>query len=258
MAGLFANAVVASRLNPPVAGSQEDNDALQELDRSWDTLDVVKNMRAQGYNLHADTSLNGTGNGQGGWVELDIKKNLAESPHNGSDFRPIQRLTQETLSGYRGLGVQRAFWNSDTRELVAVVWIGPMLSGWPGIAHGGAIVTMFQDSMARMIAGPYLPIDVVPSPTSISVDYLRPTLSSNTFILRASVANPDHPQREPPPETMPKSWLPSWKDFTKKKTHSLLASTVEITGTLEDLDGKVKVRAKGVWPISALDLAHKR
>lgn len=270
-AGVFANIMVALRFSPPATGSQEDEEALKGLDEYWNTLNIIRTLRAQSYHLHADTPLRGIGKGQGGWVELDIKRNLAESPIDGTDTGRIQRLTQETLSGYRGLGIQRAFWNSETRELVAVVWIGPMLSGWPGVAHGGAIATMFQDSMSRMIAGPHSPIgmsfpavffyhrnltvwctDVVPSPSSISVDYLRPTFSSNEFILRASFSNPDKPQQEPPTELMPKSWLPSSKDFTKKKTHGVLASTVEITGTLEDLNGNVKVRAKGVWPTSAL------
>ncbi|KAH7116857.1 hypothetical protein B0J11DRAFT_102663 [Dendryphion nanum] len=250
--GLFANALVASRFNPPIAGSQEDEIALEELARVWDSLDVVKSLRAQGYHLHADTPLDATSKGQRGWMELDIRKNIVESRTVGESNNAIQKLTQETLTGYRGLGIQRAFWNSETRELVAVVWIGPMLSGWPGVAHGGAIATMFQDAMSRMIAGPNVPIDTIPSPSSISVDYLRPTMSSNTFILRASFTKPDQSQNEPPPEPMPKSWLPSWKDFTKKKTSSLLESTIEINGTLEDLDGKVKVRAKGAWPASAV------
>jgi acyl-coenzyme A thioesterase PaaI-like protein len=35
-----------------------------------------------------------------------------------------------------------------------VVWIGGGLSGWPGVAHGGAIATIFEETMARMIRGP--------------------------------------------------------------------------------------------------------
>jgi hypothetical protein len=58
------------------------------------------------------------------------------------------------MSGTRGLGVQRAFWNPETKELVAVVWIGGGLAGWPGVAHGGAIATIFEEAMARMVKGP--------------------------------------------------------------------------------------------------------
>jgi len=58
------------------------------------------------------------------------------------------------LAGSQGLGIQRAFWNAETREMVAVVWIGGALSGWPSLAHGGAIATIFEDVMSRMVAGP--------------------------------------------------------------------------------------------------------
>ena len=62
------------------------------------------------------------------------------------------------MSGTRGLGVQRAFWNAETREMVAVVWIGGGLAGWPGVAHGGAIATVMEEVMARMVRGPEGPI----------------------------------------------------------------------------------------------------
>ena len=65
-------------------------------------------------------------------------------------------------SGSRALGVQRAFWNVDTNELVAAVWIGTALSGWPTLAHGGAVATIFEDCMSRMIAGPDAPISTSP------------------------------------------------------------------------------------------------
>lgn len=58
------------------------------------------------------------------------------------------------ISGTRGLGVQRAFWNDETREMVAIVWMGGGLAGWPGVAHGGGIATIFEEVMARMVRGP--------------------------------------------------------------------------------------------------------
>jgi hypothetical protein len=38
--------------------------------------------------------------------------------------------------------------------MVAVIWIGGGLAGWPGVAHGGAIATIFEETMARMVRGP--------------------------------------------------------------------------------------------------------
>ncbi|KAF2017295.1 hypothetical protein BU24DRAFT_344714 [Aaosphaeria arxii CBS 175.79] len=245
--GISVNTLVASRLSPPTPGSSEDQHALEQLAQGWDKLDAIVSLRSKGYNLHSDTSLSGSGPGKGGWLELDLRRHIAEDTNVAE--KPTRTLTEDTLTGIRGLGIQRAFWNSETREIVAVVWIGTMLSGWPGIAHGGVIATIFEDVMSRMMAGPHGSVDSVSTPSSMSVDYLRPTFSGNTFILRASFSKPALSEEARPREPEPKSWLPSWKDFTKKPSG---ASTVEINGTLEDLDGKVKVRAKCAWPASAV------
>lgn len=52
------------------------------------------------------------------------------------------------------------------------------------------------------------------------------------------------------PEPKPaKSWLPSWKDLTKKEQPTDAKKTVEIIGTLESVDGELCVRAKGTFPV---------
>lgn len=128
--------------------------------------------------------------------------------------------------------------------MVAVVWIGGGLAGWPGVAHGGAIATVMEEVMARMIRGPdgivgvyttssdytttpnkiglTLKIEPVHRPDSLSITYAKPTYSLDFYVLRASFSKPDLPQSEPPPEpeSQPtKSWL-GWlspeKDLTKK------------------------------------------
>lgn len=156
--GFTVRAIAAPRLDPPVPGSEEDEIALHALADQLDELDIVKKMRAQGYHLHDDTPLDQSKGRKrkGGWIELDIKRNMTETPSDGN--RTTRTLTHTAMAGVQGLGVQRAFWNSETRELVAVVWIGSRLSGWPGVAHGGAIATIFEDAMSRMIAGPNVPI----------------------------------------------------------------------------------------------------
>jgi hypothetical protein len=265
---LFANA----RLDPPESGSVQDQALLEALSGEMNNLDMVRKLRAQGHSAQTDTLLARSGEGNGGWIELNIRTNLAEAT---DDIDAVTRpLTQHTLAGVSGLGVQKAFWNSQTRELVAAIWIGSCLSGWPGVAHGGVIVTIFEDAMARMIAGPNISLgmyntllkahqmlmlflDSVPTPTSMSVTYARPTTSFDMYIVRASFSEPSLPQIEPTPEPVPaKSWLPSWKDFTKQSTSAQPGPPVEISGTLESLDGEVKVRAKGIWPAAAIVQAH--
>jgi hypothetical protein len=121
----------------------------------------VQSLRAQSYNLHNDTSLRSgpglksSGGGGGGrkisaykgWLELDLDLGRREGEVGKSGILGV-------MSGTRGLGVQRAFWSAETREMVAVVWIGGGLAGWPGVAHGGAIATVFEEVMARMVRGP--------------------------------------------------------------------------------------------------------
>jgi hypothetical protein len=157
--GFTVQAFTATRLEPPQPGSEQDEFALRALDDEMDGLEIVKKMRAQGYNLHSDIPLDGSAKGKGRWVEIDFKETMTETPAEGN--ANTRTLTQRSMAGIRGLGVQRAFWNTETRELVAVVWIGQFLSGWPGIAHGGAIATLFEDAMSRMIAGPNTPIGML-------------------------------------------------------------------------------------------------
>ncbi|ORY18804.1 hypothetical protein BCR34DRAFT_472765 [Clohesyomyces aquaticus] len=230
----------------PKPGSQEDELALHALASDVDSLDVVKTLRAEGFHLHADTPLNEIGKGHRGWMELDVKRNITEAASdNGQSTRT---LTRQSMAGVQGLGVQRVFWNSETRELVAVVWMGGALTGWPGLAHGGAIATIFEEAMLRLVAGPNVSVDSIPPPSSMSLTYARPSLSLNHYVLRASFSTPDLPQEAPPPEPLPaKSWLPSWKDFTKKPVQEAHKPAVEVSATLETLEGKVCVRAKGTF-----------
>jgi len=88
----------------------------------------------------------------------------------------------------------------------------------------------------------------------VSVTYAKPTNSTNFYILRASFSKPYLPQAAPPPDPEPapaKSWLPSWKDMTKKEPPAKDKKTVEIIGTLENTDGQLCVRVKGTYPVSA-------
>lgn len=149
-AGLGARQFAAP-LGLPNPGSPEDKLIIESLGADIDKLDIVQSLRKQSFNLHSDTALTGTGVAEKSkvksWVEVDfdfVKGGEAEG----------RTGILSALSGTRGFGVQRAFWNAETKEMVAVVWIGGGLAGWPGVAHGGAIATMFEETMARMVRGP--------------------------------------------------------------------------------------------------------
>jgi hypothetical protein len=126
-------------------GSQDDIRILQSLDADIDKLDVVRALRKQSYSVHTDVPLSSAAGLEApkAWQEIELGKSGMEKGG-----------LLDSVSGTRGLGVQRAFYNPETREMVAVVWIGGGLAGWPGVAHGGAIATVFEEAMARMVRGP--------------------------------------------------------------------------------------------------------
>ncbi|KAH6842099.1 hypothetical protein B0T12DRAFT_274650 [Alternaria alternata] len=245
----------AAPLGLPEPGSREDELILESLRRDIDAIEIVQSLRSQSYNLHTDTALrSGPGltssppgssrkiSAYKGWLELDLGFGRESGGKEG---------ILGVMSGTRGLGVQRAFWNAETREMVAVVWIGGGLAGWPGVAHGGAIATVMEEVMARMVRGPEGVIEPVHRPDSLSVTYAKPTYSLDFYILRASFSKPDLPQSEPPPEPEAeptKSWL-GWlspqKDLTKKTEAS--RSRQEIVATLESVGGDLCVKAKGTF-----------
>ncbi|KAI4638407.1 hypothetical protein J4E93_010207 [Alternaria ventricosa] len=244
----------AAPLGLPEPGSREDEIILDSLRRDIDALEIVQSLRSQSYNLHTDTALrSGPGitsspgssrkiSAYKGWLELDLDFGRENEGKKG---------ILGVMSGTRGLGVQRAFWSAETKEMVAVVWIGGGMSGWPGVAHGGAIATIFEEIMARMVRGPDGIVEPVHRPDSLSLTYAKPTYSLDFYVLRASFSKPDLPQSEPPPEPEAeptKSWL-GWlspqKDLTKKTDAS--RQKQEIVATLESVVGDLCVKAKGTF-----------
>ncbi|KAL1606653.1 hypothetical protein SLS60_004059 [Paraconiothyrium brasiliense] len=247
--GVSAGLTLRNFVTPslPVPGSREDELTLAALSKDVEDLDVVKFMRSR----IGPVDESSEAKERNEWVELHVKTHITESKDNEGD--QTRTITGHALAGSKGLGVQRAFWNPKTKELVAVVWIGTALSGWPTMAHGGAIATIFEDCMSRMVAGPEVSIDSIALPTSMSITYAKPTYSTNFYILRANYSRPNLPPAAPPqdPDPQPaKSWLPSWKDLTKKEQPKEAAKTVEIIGTLESVEGELCVRVKGTFPVS--------
>lgn len=271
----------AAPLGLPEPGTHDDELILDSLSRDIDALEIVQSLRSQSYNLHTDTALrSGPGltsaprpgsrkiSAYKGWLELDLEFGRENDGKKG---------VLGVMSGARGLGVQRAFWNAETREMVAVVWIGGGLSGWPGVAHGGAIATIFEEVFARMVKGPdgiigmhcnsifsfkfHLKdtlfqgmcanncVEPVHRPDSLSLTYAKPTHSLDFYIIRASFSKPDLPQSEPPPEPESeptKSWL-SWLSPKKDLTKKAGAGQEEIIGTLESIKGDLCVKAKATF-----------
>lgn len=140
-------------------------------------------------------------------------------------------LVADALAGARSLGVQRVFWNEKEHELVAVVWFGGAMSGWPGVTHGGGIATVLADKMAlaaRLAKG------VVPAqdasvdssePTRLDLTYKKPTYANAFYVVRA---------------------VPRYGAFETSGS----PNDIEVDAQLETLDGTICVQVKGAVPVS--------
>jgi hypothetical protein len=276
--GLGAGYVGTAIVRPPPfpeVGSDADLKQLSKLAADIDRLPIVRDLRGkatkQGKEKSDDAMRQGDaalapaggelayeGGDDEAWIELPATYETSNTLVNGS------------MSGTRGLGVQRAFWSPVRKELVMLIWFGGGLSGWPGITHGGAIATMFTEAMKRAVQCTHLsdgqsgkfifiliaatvlmniPADLDSPPTdpsSLSLTYLYPTKANALYVLRAQLT-----EREPTPI----SSIASDKDLTKKhhkQTRGITAQLnrrFEVDGTIENTDGKPCVKAKATWDI---------
>lgn len=170
--GLTSGNLVSKIAVPPAfpePHTPEDAKLLDRIARDIDALPIVKQLRAETYHLRADTVLEEDNHSlkqesqEQGWRELSINS-LGEPPVLHTEAKTINTadtekktrrpFTQDTLAGAGRFGIQRAFWNPTTRELISVIWFGGALSGWPGMAHGGSIATVFEEGLSRVVAGP--------------------------------------------------------------------------------------------------------
>ncbi|KAF9639495.1 hypothetical protein BFW01_g11301 [Lasiodiplodia theobromae] len=138
-----------------------------------------------------------------------------------------KHMVSQTLAAMKGYGPARRWVNRATRESVTVFWVGGGLSGWPGVAHGGALATAFCEAFGT------------PSPAKLTLTYLAPTMASNFFVLEAA----------PSPTPAPSTDLPPQKDMTKRPVPSEERPAdggEEWSGMLRAVQGRVCVKATAV------------
>lgn len=138
----------------PQAGSDEDAQLLGQLANDIDNLPIVKKLRrgraaAAGSvqeSLHKDTVVfddesellvNG---GEEEWIEMTVSYDRGNTMLNG-------------MLGFGRIGIQRAFWQPATKEIVMVFWYGGALTGWPGVAHGGCTATFLIEGLGKVVNG---------------------------------------------------------------------------------------------------------
>ncbi|KAL4925830.1 PaaI family thioesterase [Aspergillus undulatus] len=123
-----------------------------------------------------------------------LSLSLREDP-DYSESRPYMKipveirsrsLTAGTLSNSDGIVVPPVvFNNKKTNTLVSIIYLGPNVSGHPGIVHGGFLATLLDEGMGRC-AFPVLP-NKVGVTANLNVDYRRPAMAESYFVLRAQV-----------------------------------------------------------------------
>ncbi|TID15887.1 hypothetical protein E6O75_ATG08945 [Venturia nashicola] len=228
--GALLGTVVTAVIRPPPfpqAGSDEDAQLLGQLAKDVDNLPLVKKLRrgkaiaagSVGESLDKETALFDEerrllNNGEDEeWIELTVSYDRSNTMLNG-------------LLGFGKMGLQRAFWQPITKEVVMIIWYGGALTGWPGIAHGGCTATFCIEGFGKAVncvrqlgSGSQGDSTTTPDPSSLSLTYLRPINANSIYIMRAQMA--EH-------------------QLNKK---------YEVNGTIETVEGKLCVKASAVWDI---------
>ncbi|KAK4548170.1 hypothetical protein LTR36_010039 [Oleoguttula mirabilis] len=243
---MAGNLVMHTLAPPPLpeARTHEDSILIADLNKRIDEDFKVKVLR--GKCLGVAKALKGA---KGGWVEI--------VPPPAEEARVLRDGLVHHTQGAKGLGVERLFWDRGEHMLVAIVWFGGALSGWPGVTHGGAIATALSDKLAlaaSLAAGKrshfsaaatpqrlpgtgnhakmFAPTTTPEEPAQLSLSYLKPTLANNFYVIRVqpSLEMDQDPKEIVPPEP--------------KGGH-------EYEATLETLDARTCVKAKATFAASS-------
>jgi hypothetical protein len=223
----------------PEPGSHEDGVLMADLNRRIDDEFKVKVLR--GKCLGVSKQLRGV---EGGWVEIIPRPTETGSPEAGE-----KKGLLNALEGAKGLGVERLFWDRGEQMLVAVVWFGGSLSGWPGVTHGGVIATelaekfALAESLASIPAAVTaaaipqrlpgtgnhaqmaFPADILDEPAQLSLSYVKPTYANGFYVVRIS---PSAPIEEDPKHIVPSEPMGGH----------------EYEATIETMDARICVKAK--------------
>ncbi|GAB7344781.1 hypothetical protein MBLNU457_3246t1 [Dothideomycetes sp. NU457] len=266
--GVLAGNFITFTISPPadpLPGSATDKLIVHDLSNRIDSEFKVKILRGKARATGA--KLRGE---DGAWVEVasslseddenvvlprkngDVPAWLAERDEKeglrqqalalGLRYEEDQGLmTREAMAGARGLGVERLFWNTRNHELVAVVWFGGGLSGWPGVTHGGAIATVLGEKAALAaqllrMGGEYEGaardaegITRGPELQNLQLSYKKPTHARGFYVVRMK----------------PRVDIEGTATMV-----GTLGKEVEVEGTLETMDGKICVQMNGTVPVA--------
>lgn len=216
---------------PPVPGSPEDRLMIEYLHTQAEKLPLVQSLRSD--EIWTNINVNKIGSSSN---ETSAKENDSKE---GENERLKRRLTTGPLAGSRALGgYQQIFRNSETGEVINIIWFGAALSGWPGVTHGGLLATILDETLGRCAMGFLEGHTGVTA--NLQLDYLKPVLTNGFYVMRTTPLREDDDRKlVADREAMEK--------YENKKIS--LARKKWVTGSLETVTGDECVRAKALFVV---------
>ena len=255
MLGVVGGQFIVHTIAPPKLpdlGTREDGVLMADLNARIDEEFKVKVLR--GKCLGVARQLKGE---EAGWFEV------LPSPLEFAKTQSMEEGLVAQMQGARGLGTERVFWNRGNDTLVAVVWFGGALCGWPGVVHGGCLAIAMAEKLslaaaladkeasdvlaaatpqrlpgtgnhAKMLA----PAETPAEPAQMSIGYVKPTYANQFYVIRVKPAIPQEKESELTPEPY---------------------GGAEYEAVLETQDAKVCVKARARFaPSTAIQRAQKK
>ncbi|RKF62226.1 putative thioesterase family protein [Erysiphe neolycopersici] len=143
-----------------------------------------------------------------------------------------RRLTIGPLGGSRALGgYQKMFRHIETGEIIKIFWLGPGISGWPGVAHGGVLATILDETLGHCAMGFLEGHTGVTA--NLQVNYLRPVLTNGFYVIRATKLEDQE----------------GGNNEKKKFDDPLQKRKQWVTGTLENTAGELCVESKALFVV---------
>ncbi|KAJ8101061.1 HotDog domain-containing protein [Lipomyces tetrasporus] len=172
---LLAGAALAYKFTPlqvltmfqeklPEVGSPEETAYIDRVEKQLQQSRIVKQMRAK--------------------PEFEERRMWVNAPE---EYRK-QAFLAGTLSGMGKFAVPGiVFVNKKTNQIVSVIHVGSLLSGFPGIVHGGLIGALLDEALARAAILPLPGQSAVTA--NLNINYRAPTFTNQVIAIHSHVTD---------------------------------------------------------------------
>ena len=236
--GLLAGWAFDTLVNPsppPEPGSREDEATVRMIRQTAEKLPVVQS-------LSFDEE----------WTSWEAYSGIAEKAK-------LCRITTGPLAGSRGVGAyQRVFHNTNTGEVVVVIWLGSATTGWPGVVHGGCLATIMDECLGRTAIACFEERTGVTA--RLEMKYVSPAPSNAFFVVRTVPeieGGEEHGIVGETGEEKGSYGGSGWFDLASFRGGNAANKSEKpqgrkklwVSGRLETVEGKVCVEARGLFVV---------